>query len=169
MREEQVRLVDYDLAWPARFEAERSQLEEVLRPWLVAPIEHIGSTAVPGLAAKPVIDIMAGVQDLRTSRPARDAVASLGYLYFPYRPDDMHWFCKPSPAHRTHHLHLIAFDSPLWAERLAFRDCLRRFPDLAAKYGALKRDLATRYRYDREAYTDAKSEFVKSVLLGAVP
>lgn len=166
MHEKPVRLVDYDSAWPVMFEAERSQLAEALQPWLFGPIEHIGSTAVPGLTAKPVVDIMAGVQDLETSRAALEPVARLGYMYFPYRPDQMHWFCKPSPAHRTHHLHLVPFESQLWAERLAFRDSLRRSPDLAATYAALKRELATRYEFDREAYTDAKSEFVHSVVRG---
>jgi GrpB-like predicted nucleotidyltransferase (UPF0157 family) len=168
MREEPVRLVDYDSAWPTMFEAERSQLERVLEPWLAGPIEHIGSTAVPGLAAKPVIDIMAGVRDLATSVRAREAVASLEYMYFPYRTDVMHWFCKPSPAHRTHHLHLVPVDSALWLERLAFRDHLRRSPDTVAEYAALKHALAARYELDREAYTEAKSEFVQSVLLRAL-
>lgn len=69
-----------------------------LAPWLVGPVEHIGSTAVPGLAAKPVIDIMAGVQARETSRPAIAAATELGYGYWPYQADVEHWFCKPSPA-----------------------------------------------------------------------
>jgi GrpB-like predicted nucleotidyltransferase (UPF0157 family) len=72
--------------------------------------------------------------------------------------------CKPSPAFRTHHLHLVPFRSPLWVERLAFRDCLRRDPAVAAEYARLKRDLARRYECDREAYTEAKGPFVRQVL-----
>lgn len=168
MPEEPITLVEYDALWPARFETERDALERVLRPWLAGPIEHIGSTAVPGMLAKPVIDIMAAVGDLGSSIPARDAVRSLDYIYFPYRPSMMHWFCKPSPDRRTHHLHLVPVDSVLWAERLQFRDVLRADPAAAAAYANLKVELAARYRLDREAYTEAKSEFVASVLVRAV-
>ncbi|HUE88389.1 MAG TPA: GrpB family protein [Vicinamibacterales bacterium] len=167
MQEEPVRLVRYNSQWPALFEAERALLESVLQPWLVGPIEHIGSTAVPGLIAKPVIDIMAGVRDLEAALPSRDAAATLGYLYFPYRPREMHWFCKPSPTQRTHHLHLVPVDSPLWRERLVFRDYLRESPETAARYAELKRDLAARYEFDREAYTDGKSDFVNAALHSA--
>ena len=164
MREEPIYLVAYDHAWPQRFRHERAELAQVLGPWLAGPIEHIGSTAVAGVLAKPVIDIMAGVADLVASRPARAAAATLGYEYFPYRPEVMHWFCKPSPARRTHHLHLVPVGSPLWADRLAFRDYLRSCPAAAAEYAALKRGLAARYAFDREAYTDAKGAFVAAML-----
>lgn len=164
MREEPISLVAYDHVWPRRFEDERAELARVLAPWLVGPIEHIGSTAIPGLLAKPVIDIMAGVADLTSSSPARAAAATLGYVYFPYRPDVMHWFCKPSPAHRTHHLHLVPVSSPLWADRIAFRDYLRSEPGSAAAYAALKIQLAAQYKFDREAYTEGKSAFVAAVL-----
>jgi GrpB-like predicted nucleotidyltransferase (UPF0157 family) len=164
MREEPISLVAYDHAWPGRFQDERAELARVLGPWLTGPIEHIGSTAIPGLLAKPVIDIMAGVADLASSRPARAAVATLGYMYFPYRPEVMHWFCKPSPAHRTHHLHLVPIGSPLWVDRIAFRDYLRSQPEAAAEYAVLKRQLAARYAFDREAYTDGKSAFVATIL-----
>lgn len=110
-----VELVDYDASWPELFLEEAARLRLVLAPWLTGPIEHIGSTAVAGLAAKPVIDIMAAVETLARSRPAIEAVAPLGYCYAPYRADTEHWFCKPSPAHRTHHLHLIPVGSEAWA------------------------------------------------------
>lgn len=164
MREEPISLVAYDDAWPRRFQDERAELARVLAPWLVGPIEHIGSTAIPRLLAKPVIDIMAGVADLPSSVPARAAAATLGYVYSPYRADVMHWFCKPSPAHRTHHLHLVPTGSALWADRIAFRDYLRSEPGAAAEYAALKTRLAAQYRFDREAYTDGKSAFVAVVL-----
>jgi GrpB-like predicted nucleotidyltransferase (UPF0157 family) len=167
--EEPVYLLPYDAAWPRLFDEERARLESVLGPWLDGPIEHIGSTAIPGLAAKPIIDIMAAVRDLPSSIAARAAVAPLDYVYFPYRPDVMHWFCKPSPARRTHHLHLVPVRSPLWSDRLIFRDYLRGSPAAAAAYAALKADLAERYRFDREAYTDAKGEFVRAILERARP
>jgi GrpB-like predicted nucleotidyltransferase (UPF0157 family) len=155
-----VEIVDYDPTWPVRFEAERDQLVELLESWLVGPIEHIGSTAVIGLPAKPVIDMMAGVESLDASRAAIEVVAELGYCYAPYRAESEHWFCKPSFAFRTHHLHLVPFGSVQWASTLAFRDCLRAHPAVAAEYAALKRRLAEKHRFDREAYTQAKEPFI---------
>jgi len=159
-----IRIVSYDASWPRLFEAEREQLARLLAPWLAGPIEHIGSTAIPGLPAKPIIDIMVAVADLDVSRDALPAAASHGYLYFPYRADVMHWLCKPSPSFRTHHLHLVPFGSRLWVERLAFRDCLRHTPAIAAEYAALKRRLADLHQFDREAYTEAKGPFIQRVL-----
>lgn len=155
----------YDPAWPLRFEAERALLEPVLAPWLAGPIVHIGSTAVPDLPAKPVIDIMAAVDDLHSSAAAIEALESLSYRYFDYRHDVMHWFCKPSDFERTHHLHLVPFDSPLWRERIAFRDRLRSDATLRNSYARLKFDLASTHRDDREAYTEAKSAFIHAALL----
>ena len=158
-----IEIVPYDASWPLRFEEERSVLRQALAPWLVGPIEHIGSTAVVGLGAKPVIDIMAGVQTLHASRPAIAAATDVGYCYAPYQPDLEHWFCKPSPAHRTHHLHLIPVGTPQWVRPIAFRDYLRANPSVAAEYEALKRRLAIEYRVDREAYTEAKRPFIDRV------
>lgn len=158
-----IELVPYDAAWPARFEEECAQLRRVLTPWLAGPIEHIGSTAIPGLAAKPVIDIMAGVTSLEDSRPALAAATRLGYCYSPYQPELRHWFCKPSLGFRTHHLHLVPIGSPQWIRPIAFRDYLRAHPDVAAEYEALKRRLATEFRFDRGAYTAAKSPFIDAV------
>jgi GrpB-like predicted nucleotidyltransferase (UPF0157 family) len=154
----------YDFAWPQRFESEKLLLAPVLAPWLVGPIEHVGSTAVPGLAAKPIIDIMAAVCDLPSSTPAIAALKRLDYCYFEYRADLMHWFCKPSDLYRTHHLHLVPFDSPLWRERLTFRDRLRADATTRRSYAELKFNLASTHRNDRDAYTDAKSDFIRSVL-----
>lgn len=157
-------VVPYSTGWPALFSAEAALLHDVLKPWLVADIEHVGSTAVVGLHAKPIIDIMAPVLDLTSSRQAIEAARSVGYCHYPYKPDQMHWFCKPTPAVRTHHLHLIPWRSQLWQERLAFRDALRMSPALAAEYGALKLELAAQHCADREAYTEAKAPFVASVV-----
>ena len=159
-----IHIVPYDPEWPTVFEMERNFLRSMLAPWLAGPIEHFGSTSIPGLVAKPVIDIMAAVHDLEASRPAIPELSRVGYCYAPYRIDLIHWFCKPSPAFRTHHLHLVPFRSQLWRDRLAFRDLLRDRHDLATKYGALKQRLAVEYRFDRDGYTEAKSPFVESVL-----
>ncbi len=159
-----IHIAPYDSNWVAAFESERNLLAEVLKPWLAGPIEHVGSTAVPGLPAKPVIDIMAAVEDLDASRPALAHLTGIGYCYFPYRADVMHWLCKPSPELRTHHLHLVPLRSALWLDRIAFRDRLRADPRLADEYAKLKQTLADTYRNDREAYTEAKGPFVEKVL-----
>jgi len=163
-----VEIVDYDPQWPSQFAREREALQQALAPWLVGPIEHFGSTAIPGMAAKPVIDIMAGVQTLEGSRPAIQAAIELGYCYSPYRPDLEHWFCKPSFAFRTHHLHLVPFGSKQWLEPIAFRNYLRVHPAVAAEYEALKRRLAREHHFDREAYTEAKHSFVSRVTESAM-
>lgn len=154
----------YDASWPFKFESEKLVLERLLSPWITGPIEHVGSTAVPDLAAKPVIDIMVAVASLNASRPAISAATAAGYIYWPYKANIMHWFCKPSDAHRTHHLHLVPYGSSLWQARLGFRDALRADSRLAEEYAQLKYRLAAKYREDREAYTEAKSVFVYRVL-----
>ena len=117
-----------------------------------------------GLEAKPIVDILVGVRDLDEARACFEPLAEIGYLYAPYLPDEIHWFCKPDPARRTHHLHLVAVDSKRYRDELTFRDLLREDPDLAQRYAALKRKLAKAHPIDREAYTDGKSDFIAAVL-----
>jgi GrpB-like predicted nucleotidyltransferase (UPF0157 family) len=132
----------------------------VIGSWVTGGIHHVGSTAVPGLAAKPVIDIAVGVESLAASRPCIDRLAGIDYVYAPYRADVMHWFCKPHPARRTHHLHLIPTGSERLHDELAFRDHLCTHADDAAEYESLKRRLAIEHADDRDAYTEAKSAYV---------
>jgi GrpB-like predicted nucleotidyltransferase (UPF0157 family) len=162
--DEPIRLSAYDPAWPERFEEERVALTEAIGEWIVGGIHHVGSTAVPGLEAKPIIDILVGVRDLEESRECFEPLARLAYLYAPYLPEEMHWFCKPHPSRRTHHLHLVPADSQRYADELAFRDCLRADADTARAYALLKRELAQEFAQDREAYTEAKSDFIRRVL-----
>jgi GrpB-like predicted nucleotidyltransferase (UPF0157 family) len=159
-----VRIVPYDPSWPDRFEEERERLDAAIGEWVVGGIHHVGSTAVPGLAAKPVIDILAGVRDLESSRACFDPLERLSYLYAPYRADQMHWFCKPNPSRRTHHLHLVPVGSERFRDELALRDHLRAHPETASEYAALKRRLASQFEHDREAYTAAKATFIENVL-----
>ena len=102
-----VTLVDYDPSWPEKFEKERDAITDAIGQWIVGSIEHVGSTAIPGLRAKPVIDMMVPVESLATSQPALPVLKELGCEYWPYKAEVMHWLCKPSDAYRTHHLHLI--------------------------------------------------------------
>lgn len=163
-RDARVEIVDYDAAWPGRFVSEQSRLAP-----LVPGIElhHIGSTAVPGLPAKPIIDMMAVVEDLDAPLPA--LIERAGYQYpaaYNAALSGRRWLCRPSPSHRTHHLHLVAGHDEL-ARHLRFRDALRARPDLAQGYAALKRELTERMADDREGYTAAKTSFIERVETGS--
>jgi GrpB-like predicted nucleotidyltransferase (UPF0157 family) len=159
-----VRIVPHDPSWPARFEAEKVLLEQTLGAWVTGGIHHVGSTAVPGLAAKPVIDVLVGVHDLLSSRACIEKLAKLDYRYALYRADEMHWLCKPERSHRTHHLHLVPTGSRRFRAELAFRDALRADSDLAEEYATLKRALAEDFEHDREGYTRAKAAFIEKAL-----
>lgn len=164
MKSAQIILEEYDSLWPSKFEEEKDSLMNVIGQWFFGSIEHVGSTAIKGMVAKPVIDVMFGVKSLEESRAAIDVLVKNGYAYWPYKGDVMHWFCKPSDAFRTHHLHLIPFESPLWCERIMFRDKLRENKQFALEYVSLKRNLASVYKNDREKYTEGKWPFIKKVL-----
>lgn len=155
-----IEIVEYDPGWPARFDSERERLVPLLPG---AEIHHIGSTAVPGLPAKPIIDLMALVEDLDT--PIAALIEQGGYRYpeaFNAALGRRRWLCRPSAAHRTHHLHLIDERAEL-DRHLRFRDRLHTSATLRAEYAELKRELARRFGDDREAYSDAKSAFIKRV------
>lgn len=165
--DEPIRIVAYNPEWPARFERERALLERAIGDWVKGGVHHVGSTAVPGLDAKPVIDILVGVESLESSRECIAVLAELEYAYAPYLSEEMHWFCKPGPERRTHHLHLVPCGSRRYRDELAFRDALRADHALAAEYAALKRPLARELGDDRDAYTDAKSVFIRRALAAA--
>jgi GrpB-like predicted nucleotidyltransferase (UPF0157 family) len=162
--DEPIRLVAADPTWPERFERERALLEAAVGEWAVGGIHHIGSTAVPDLEAKPIIDVLVGVADLESSRACFEPLAGLEYLYAPYLADLMHWFCKPDPRRRTHHLHLVPAGSARFRDEIAFRDRLRADPGLGAEYVALKRRLATEFGGDRDRYTEGKAAFIARAL-----
>ncbi len=162
---EGVRLVEYDAAWPARFAAERLRLHDRL-PHFRA-IEHIGSTAVPGMPAKPVIDMVAGVDTMAIADESIESILDLGYTTSPpfnATLADRRWFMRSAAGTRTHHLHVVVWGGRPWTEFLRFRDALHADAGLAARYVELKRVLADRFRSDREAYTNAKADFVASAL-----
>ncbi len=158
-----IELTPYNSKWPQAFATEKVMLESLIGDFVVGGIEHVGSTAIEGMLAKPVIDIMVGVKSLSESKTAIERLTP-HYCYYPYKADVMHWFCKPTPDIRTHHLHLIPFDSVLWHERLSFRDYLRENPEVAQEYAQLKLTLATKFQHDREAYTQSKWPFIQKVL-----
>jgi GrpB-like predicted nucleotidyltransferase (UPF0157 family) len=167
-KDEKILIIPYDSSWPKKFEKEKELLEKTIKDWIVGGIYHVGSTAVPGLSAKPIIDIMVGVRNLEEAKACIPLLEKIEYYYYPYKPEQMIWFCKPSPYKREFHLHLIPYESKLWRERLVFRDYLRKHADAKEEYQRLKIKLADKFTDDREAYTDAKSEFVNSILQKAL-
>jgi GrpB-like predicted nucleotidyltransferase (UPF0157 family) len=169
--DERAEVCPYDPRWAERGSAERERLTELLAPWLAGGVEHAGSTAVPGLAAKPVIDLMAPVHDLEEAATGQAAgrLAADGWCYVPPELDQRPWrrfFVKPdvSGQRREAHLHLVQAGHPRWAEQITFRDALRRDGQLARRYADLKRDLARQHGHDREAYTEGKAQFIATVL-----
>ncbi len=164
---EEVSLQPYDPRWPGLFAAERDRLL-LLAPQLPArlvDIQHIGSTAVPGLVAKPVIDMLAGVESMAAAEALVAPLCANGYTTsaeFNASLSDRKWLMRWADGHRTHHLHIVVHGGAAWAERLRFRDALRADAALAARYAALKAELAAKHPRDREAYTDAKAAFVQA-------
>jgi GrpB-like predicted nucleotidyltransferase (UPF0157 family) len=157
-------VVPYDPKWPRRFEKERELLDRILRPWLLGGIHHIGSTSVPGLAAKPIIDMLAGVRDLEGARAASSVLVEHSYEDAPHRPDVAHHFAKVVDGVTTFGLHLTEPGSELWRERLAFRNALRADHGLASEYESLKRRLAQEHNAGQLEYTPGKRPFVAHVL-----
>ncbi len=166
-------IVDYDPRWVRLFDEEKANLVRVIGPMMVA-IEHIGSTAVPGLAAKPIIDIMVGVQHLSNATWCIQPLKSLDYEYVPeyekHLPD-RRYFRKGNVHGReqgsTHHLHMVEAGGEFWNRHLLFRDYLRDHPDEARRYAELKKTLAIRFSSDRESYTNAKTDYISEIITRA--
>ena len=161
-------LVPYNPDWPRRFEEERSVLAAAFDRVRVV-IEHVGSTAVPGLGAKPVIDVMVGVSQLAEVEARIPLLEAAGYEYvqqYEKQLPERRYFRKPQVGTREFHVHCVVEGSEFWIRQVAFRDYLRAHPESALAYYNLKRDLAT--RLTKEEYTDAKSSFIESVIAAAM-
>jgi GrpB-like predicted nucleotidyltransferase (UPF0157 family) len=159
----------YDPEWVASFERQRQLLEPILAQWLVQPLEHIGSTAVPGLVAKPIIDIVAVVENITDVAAAQGALREIGWVFAPEPADESERrlsFCTPSEEQRTHHLHIVERSFPEWRGWIAFRNYLRKNPMVAQEYGELKTHLANEHGSDpnqRGKYRAGKSDWVRAV------
>jgi GrpB-like predicted nucleotidyltransferase (UPF0157 family) len=166
MADQFIELIDYDPSWQARFAAQQVRLDTIMERWLVGEVEHIGSTSVPGLRSKPIIDILAPVRSLLVARAAIPVLEKDGWLFWPDDPNQDYrlWFLRPSPEARTHHLQIIQHDHPNFRALIAFRDALRRDPKAREAYSSLKEDLASKHPSDRNAYSNAKTEFVQSII-----
>jgi len=156
-------IADYDERWPAMFEDERARIVDAIGEWL-AGIEHVGSTAVPGLAAKPIIDMMPVLRSLDEAQNIIEPLQRLGYEYVPEfeaQIPERRYFRKGIP--RTHHVHAVEASSEFCHRHLAFRDYLRSHPDARDEYAALKRKLASVHTHNRGDYTEAKTEFIRGI------
>ena len=158
-----IRIVEHDPEWPAQAEAEMRRITDALGT-VAGRIEHVGSTAVPGLAAKPIIDLQLSVARIDPIEAYRGPLERLGYLFVPDpESPDFHLFAKPAERPRTHHLHVCERGSDHERRHLAVRDFLRSHPDEAAEYEALKRRLAAEHPEDRLAYIEGKRAFMTSL------
>ncbi len=166
-------IVPYDPRWPAEFAAEAERLRAVLGP-LALRIDHNGSTAVPGLAAKPVIDIQVSVASLQPVDAYRQPLQSIGYRHLPHADDAFcPFFHRPHEWPHSHHVHVVQVGGLEERRTLAFRDYLRAHPDAAAEYARLKLRLAAQFSAasygSQQAYAEAKTSFIERVTAAALP
>lgn len=154
-------LADPHPGWVTLYEAERQRLQEAIGP-LIVGIEHFGSTSIPGIKAKPILDILVGLPDFEAGAALVGPMEELGYDYVGTQmvPDD-HLFGLGQP--RRHLVHAVVHGGYHWVRNLRFRDALRADPSLAAAYEALKVDLAARFGNERASYTAAKKTFIDAI------
>lgn len=157
-----VTLTDYDPRWPEYFRVEADRLRAGLGT-LVKDVAHVGSTSVPGMIAKPLIDVMVGLNTLADIAAAIPIMQSLGYEYKgEFGVPDRHFFVLGDPT--THHVHMVFHGGPFWRLNCLFRDHLRDNPGEARAYETLKRELAAKFANNRESYTKGKDSFIRSML-----
>ena len=162
---EEVIISDYDPMWPGCYAEERNCIMGILGN-KIAGIEHIGSTAVPGLVAKPILDLMIGLVRLEDGPPCVDPLVALEYeskgeFGIPGRLYFRRW--KP----RSHQIHMVVKGGVFWVDHLLFRDYLRSHPDRAAAYGEVKRSMAAKFSVNRQDYQEAKGPFIETLMAEA--
>lgn len=159
-------IVPYDSSWPGIFEIEKSIISDTLGEMALS-IEHIGSTSVPALGAKDIVDIMVGVKGRQEAEECRELLESIDFTKVTPQPGHTEWFyCigKTPGITPRFHLHLMKYPSPFFGKHILFRDYLRAHPGVAKDYYELKKRLADEYGRDREGYTNAKSEFIEGII-----
>lgn len=157
-------IASYTAQWAQRYREEEALIREVVPPHFA--LEHIGSTSVPGLAAKPIIDVVLGAGSLHEIEQVIPQLEQLGYEYIPRHESEIparRFLAKPTVRPRHFHLHGVVRDGPLWQNYVLLRDRLRHDEHLAHRYAELKRELARKYGDDREGYTNGKTEFILQV------
>ena len=164
LRRGAVELTPYTPAWATMFQSERARLQHALGADAL-DIQHIGSTAVPGLAAKPILDLGIAVATYAVVPTCVSRLTEIGYTYRGYRgPDQGHFFDQGPDQKLTHYLHMLMISDPGWSNYLKFRNYLIAHPASRNAYMQLKQDLASQYADDRAAYTAAKARFVQRIL-----
>lgn len=164
-----IELVPYNPKWPELAGIEINKIRSTFPSEFISDIQHVGSTAIPGLSAKPIIDIQIAVNSLEIAKLiAVPLLQKMGYEFWDENPDETRlFFVKGMPPYgerRTHHVHIVLPDSHHWKNKLIFRDYLRAHPEAAQQYETIKKTLAQNHQYDREKYTDAKMDFINDIL-----
>jgi len=166
-----VEIEEWSPSWAQVAEELIGDLARRLEPWAAGPVEHVGSTAVRGLSAKPIVDLLAPVRSLSEAKAADDVLAVAGWHLVPPEVDQRPWrrmFVLPEHDRRVAHLHLVESGHERVRDTLTFRDHLREQPEAASAYARLKSAAAEQHRDDREAYTSAKTEFVRSIVADVI-
>lgn len=168
-KKDRINIIPYNSDWPQLAKAEINKIREILPASKIIDIQHVGSTAIPDLAAKPIIDIQIATTSLDDMKLiAVPLLQKLGYEYWDANPDhERLFFAKGRPPFgekRTHHLHIVEPSSHHWRDKIAFRDYLIEHPEVIKKYEELKKKLAREHSEDRECYTEAKTAFIKAIL-----
>lgn len=159
-----VTIENYSLHWPEIYKVEEKLLLTFLKDYIIC-IEPVGSTSVPGLKSKPIIDIAIGVRDFVNIKKVKDLLISKGYEFRPFNGSEERYFFVKGPwIRRTHHLHIEIYGGPAWNDHIDFRNCLIESPSLCRGYEELKVRLARCYPDDRDAYTGEKADFIQLTL-----
>lgn len=169
IKKDSVAIHSYDPAWQQMAVDEIDLIRKILPEKFILGIQHVGSTSVPNMPAKPIVDIQIATESLEIAKyVAVPLLQKCGYEFWSDNPDPNRLFfvkgMPPFGEQRTHHVHIVEKDSSHWHDKLAFRDCLRENAELAGEYAALKMQLAQQYEFDREKYTQAKTDFIKHAL-----
>ena len=163
-----IKIAEYNPQWPTHYEEDKAEILRVIGDKVQA-IEHVGSTAVPGLGAKPIIDVMVAIRHLSEAPECIEPLRSIGYEYVPeyeeFIPERRYFHGGPPEHHK--HLHMVEQTSWFWKRHLLFRDYLRAHPEAARQYQKLKEELAAKYGADMEGYSDAKTSFIESAVARA--
>jgi GrpB-like predicted nucleotidyltransferase (UPF0157 family) len=162
--DKEITIEEWHPNWSKQFENEKLKLKEILSDKVIS-IEHIGSTSIEGLGAKPILDIAIGVNDLEVVNEFIEPLKQIGYEFVYHKEfPERRFFRKGKWRAGTHHLHFYQFEGEHWNNQILFRDYLRNNLDVLREYNQLKIDLARKYRFDRGAYTENKAPFIQKVL-----
>lgn len=162
-----VELSDYKSEWKQLYHIEEKIILSKIKKYVV-DIQHIGSTAISNIISKPIIDILIGIKDFKELPNIIKILEESGYIYRPEASNNERcFFVRGTENSRTHHIHIVQWNSEEWNNKILFRDYLINHDEVAKEYCNLKKMLAEKYKYDRNNYTDGKSNFIKNVIIKA--